>query len=115
MKPLFLILVSALSILTARAESITLGWNFSDPLTNIVFHLWLNTNTVNTNFVVVASTTSTLISYTNSSPGILQFYVTASNTVRMARSDPSNIVQLPAWPIAPNNMRLISITIAPAP
>lgn len=115
MKKLILALSVLISTVSARSEAITLAWNFADPMTNIVFHLWLNTNTVNTNFVAVASTTSTQITYTNTSTGILQFYVTASNTVRQALSDPSNIVQLPGLPIAPNNMRLISITLTPKP
>lgn len=117
MKKLFFVLTAALMIGTAqaRSEAITLAWNFSDPMTNIVFQLWLNTNAVNTNFVAVASTTNLLITYTNTSPNILQFYVTASNTVRQAISPPSNIVQLPAIPIVPANLRLISITVTPGP
>lgn len=115
MKKLLLVLSILISTVSSRAEDITLAWDFSDPMTNIVFHLWLNTNTVNTNFVAVASTTNAILTYTNSSASILQFYVTASNTVRQARSDPSNIVQLPAIPFAPNNFRLLSLTVRPKP
>jgi hypothetical protein len=120
MKKLLVSLLAGLVLVAfARAEEDTLGWYYSAPLTNIVFKLYLSTNAVPTpplsSFIPVASTTNLILTYTNPFSGICTFFVTASNTLRQAESPPSNMLQLPGFPIAPDTFRLISITVRPPP
>ena len=116
MKTLLALLLLTIS---ALAEDIQFAWGY-DPLqmTNIVFKLYLSTNTPPvppsiTTFTPVSTSTSTNVIYTNTAPGVLTFFVTASNTVRQAESLPSNTVQLPATPFVPSNFRMISVTVRP--
>jgi hypothetical protein len=110
-----LLLIPAL----AKAEDIQFAWDYpASQMTNIVFKLYLSTSvppvpaSIQT-FTPVATSTNITLVYTNTNPGMLTFFVTASNTVRQSESLPSNTVQLPATPFVPSNFRMISVTVRP--
>lgn len=114
MKKLLLVITTILTMANAHAKSeiVNLAWDYP-PSPYIVFTVYGMTNTtVNVSFVA-AQTTNTTVSITNTYQGVLQYYVTARNTVTMRESPPSNIVTIPAVPAIPANMRLLSITVGP--
>lgn len=114
MKKIILVFVAVLAMVTvhAKSEVVTLAWDYTvQP--NILFTVYMSTNSAAPPSFVVATTTNTTVSITNTFTGILQYWVTARNTLTLRESPPSNLVIVPPTPAIPANMRLISITIGP--
>jgi hypothetical protein len=80
--------------LTTRAADLTLGWTASPSADETLFYRLYMAIGGSGTFSFYGSTTNLQLTVTNLTPGVYQFYATATNM--WGESIPSNIVKTPA-------------------